>query len=196
MNYLTTKKTSTYIVEVGVEGKQVETNTFTLTTWIFKCHFMFFSANIDMMRRIGIVLNNVYLNQITEVYIQIPEYSQRCFFNSLYNCFVLNYYKLHASTSSNKVRPLLLQLLTSGKRLRELFTPFQPHFYIVKLGYTGGYQFYAYIYHFITFAPKHRLWVPISSLNRSDPDCIGRVNKMRLSHLKSIISIPLMPRSH
>ena len=30
--------------------------------------------------------------------------------------------------------------------------PLTPHFYIVKLGFTG-------VYFFLIFAPKHRLWV-------------------------------------
>ena len=33
------------------------------------------------------------------------------------------------------------------------FDPLKPHFYIVKLGFTGVYII------FLTFAQKHRLWV-------------------------------------
>ena len=34
------------------------------------------------------------------------------------------------------------------------FDPFKPHFYIVKLGFTG-----VYIIFFLNFAQRHRLWV-------------------------------------
>ena len=39
--------------------------------------------------------------------------------------------------------------------------PLTPHFYIVKLGFTG-------VYFFLNFAPKHRLWVLVrtTSLRR------------------------------
>ena len=33
--------------------------------------------------------------------------------------------------------------------------PFKPHFYIVKLGYAGVYN----VHIFLTFGPKHKLWV-------------------------------------
>ena len=33
--------------------------------------------------------------------------------------------------------------------------PLTPHFYIVKLGFTG-------VYFFLIFAPKHRLWVLVT----------------------------------
>ena len=44
------------------------------------------------------------------------------------------------------------------------FNPLKPHFYIVKLGFTGVYII------FLNFARKHRLWVLVrtASLSRGD----------------------------
>ena len=44
------------------------------------------------------------------------------------------------------------QLCTSGEHVRVIYTPY-PHFYIVKLGFTGVHTF------FLILALKHRSWV-------------------------------------
>ena len=35
--------------------------------------------------------------------------------------------------------------ITSGKHVREMYTPLIPHFYIVKLGYAGAYLFFLFL---------------------------------------------------
>ena len=34
---------------------------------------------------------------------------------------------------------------TSGKHVREMYTPLKPHFYIVKLGFAGVYLFFLFL---------------------------------------------------
>ena len=57
--------------------------------------------------------------------------------------------------------------------------PLTPHFYIVKLGFTGVYIF------FLIFAPKHRLWVRV----RVPTIYVWSKNKnnIKIFHLKIII---------
>ena len=43
----------------------------------------------------------------------------------------------------------------SGKHVRVIYYPLQPHFYIVKLGFAGVYIFFLFFF----FYPKHRSWV-------------------------------------
>ena len=61
--------------------------------------------------------------------------------------------------------------------------PLIPHFYIVKLGFTG-------VYFFVIFAPKHRLWVLVrtASVRCNHNLCFEQKKKnIKNFHLKIII---------
>ena len=67
---------------------------------------------------------------------------------------MINHCCLHEEIASLAI----LNVLIITKTRLYNFDPFKPHFYIVKLGFTG-----VYIIFFI-FAQKHRLWVLVRSL--------------------------------
>ena len=53
------------------------------------------------------------------------------------------------------------------------FDPLKPHFYIVKLGFTGVYI------NFLISAQKHRLWVLVRTLNRRVVVMKGKEDKIK-----------------
>ena len=65
-----------------------------------------------------------------------------------------------STTDRSKVVPLLLLFIT--KTCLYSFDPLKPHFYIVKLGFTGVYII------FLISAQKHRLWYSLEPSRRGD----------------------------
>ena len=64
------------------------------------------------------------------------------------------------SSSSTSCRRFILQFLIT-KTCVYNFDPLKPHFYIVKLGFTGVYII------FLISAKKHRLWVLVGTVTQS-----------------------------
>ena len=61
--------------------------------------------------------------------------------------------------------------LSSRKHTYIILTPFKPHFYIVKLGFTGVYII------FLISAQKHRLWVLVRTASTLEPPRRGGSNE-------------------
>ena len=98
-----------------------------------------------------------------------PSYWQRYFSWLHKNSMVITFLKTFASILKCASEKSTSFLIT--KTYLYNFDPFKPHFYIVKLGFTGVYIIFFY------FCSKHRLWVLVRTAPSTEPPRRGGSNE-------------------